>query len=615
MVRENKMDEFSKTYNLSDKQKRQLFSFLKRQKLTGFSSSDSRKQSYKNQYNKDPLTIGDITFKIKDVNLKDRVKVKSGNKMVKPSTTERNKMIDRILVKEIEEALLLGSPKDINYERNPNAPVPQYIASKRKMTKAQRDSAEAQRERDEARERAQRAERQRDNAILRRPDVVKEPINVPGIDNRPPGWAEEDKEGDPDLLNNLDNDVNADMGQLYDKIIQEHETQTRSKSVSEINDDIKTSINDELKSEIKELNDELVSRLGPNYKNAIKYEDQQIEFHPPLGYEFLGPGTKVLSKLKEGVEPRNKLDQIAQIHDIEYVLAGQLPDEKDRAEAVRLADDKFNERVSELLKSDNVSLEEQILGNVAIKLFGIKEAAEDMGLISGDKFLVQPKEMTPEAIQAMRRRLPNWGGGEAMPPDDVDDGSAQASGASEVNRTEIVIPDEPEEKETAQTPVTAPNPPQQRPNRQKRYNSEGIISGDGPKVNNQAPVSAGLSLASIDIEQQGGSVQSHNRMSAEAPEPGLDYFGSDRDKIIRLEFEKYIDSLNEISERIEHPIAQGYGAEDKVVGFENLSIAELAKLNADRNNLDGWASRKRNTEMPSHIEVFSQEWNRAIPGL
>ena len=37
-----------------------------------------------------------------------------------------------------------------------------------------------------------------------------------------------------------------------------------------------------------------------------------------VGYEFLGPGTKLDKKLREGTAPSNKLDLAAQDHDIAY---------------------------------------------------------------------------------------------------------------------------------------------------------------------------------------------------------------------------------------------------------------------------------------------------------
>lgn len=50
------------------------------------------------------------------------------------------------------------------------------------------------------------------------------------------------------------------------------------------------------------------------------------EFHIPGGYAFAGPGTKLNLRLKRGDVPKNRLDQIAKIHDIDYSKAKNLLD-------------------------------------------------------------------------------------------------------------------------------------------------------------------------------------------------------------------------------------------------------------------------------------------------
>ena len=50
------------------------------------------------------------------------------------------------------------------------------------------------------------------------------------------------------------------------------------------------------------------------------------EFHIPGGYAFAGPGNKLNLRLKRGDVPKNRLDQIAKIHDIDYSKAKNLQD-------------------------------------------------------------------------------------------------------------------------------------------------------------------------------------------------------------------------------------------------------------------------------------------------
>lgn len=50
------------------------------------------------------------------------------------------------------------------------------------------------------------------------------------------------------------------------------------------------------------------------------------EFHIPGGYAIAGPGTKLNLRLKSGDVPKNRLDQIAKIHDIDYSKVKNLQD-------------------------------------------------------------------------------------------------------------------------------------------------------------------------------------------------------------------------------------------------------------------------------------------------
>lgn len=54
--------------------------------------------------------------------------------------------------------------------------------------------------------------------------------------------------------------------------------------------------------------------------NNLLRESNSTEFHLP-GYNYLGPGTHVVSNIKQHVMPTTRADAVAMIHDIEYLIA------------------------------------------------------------------------------------------------------------------------------------------------------------------------------------------------------------------------------------------------------------------------------------------------------
>ena len=61
-----------------------------------------------------------------------------------------------------------------------------------------------------------------------------------------------------------------------------------------------------------------------DFQKAI--EKTGIEFHIPT-YSYAGPGTRLPKRLKRGNKPKNRLDLIAQKHDIAYSRAKNMKDE------------------------------------------------------------------------------------------------------------------------------------------------------------------------------------------------------------------------------------------------------------------------------------------------
>ena len=81
------------------------------------------------------------------------------------------------------------------------------------------------------------------------------------------------------------------------------------------------------------LNEELLLQ-------AIKFEEKNKEFHL-TGYNFCGPGTKVVTRLLRGDKPINHLDYLCMIHDIDYMIAAG------DANMIRAADTKLLDSIFE----------------------------------------------------------------------------------------------------------------------------------------------------------------------------------------------------------------------------------------------------------------------------
>lgn len=61
----------------------------------------------------------------------------------------------------------------------------------------------------------------------------------------------------------------------------------------------------------------------------IEIEKQQTEHHIP-GKNYVGPGTKIATRIRKGIKPNGKLDKLAQIHDVDYLDKTMTRDEADK---------------------------------------------------------------------------------------------------------------------------------------------------------------------------------------------------------------------------------------------------------------------------------------------
>jgi hypothetical protein len=118
-------------------------------------------------------------------------------------------------------------------------------------------------------------------------------------------------------------------------------------------------------------------------RNVFKSKMRKNEMHPPMwsksGFKtpsFLGPGTSVVDKLREGLKPINEQDKIARMHDIRYTLSNN-PDD------VRFADDKMIKKLNDSKNKKSTYAINHYIGYLPIKL---KMAAEDLGIIKKGSF-------------------------------------------------------------------------------------------------------------------------------------------------------------------------------------------------------------------------------------
>lgn len=81
------------------------------------------------------------------------------------------------------------------------------------------------------------------------------------------------------------------------------------------------------------------SNLKPGEKHVLMWHEGKLK---PASYS--GPGTDILTRLKEGVKPLNKADKTAQAHDIRYSLANNI-------EGIKEADNKMVNKLKELRKT------------------------------------------------------------------------------------------------------------------------------------------------------------------------------------------------------------------------------------------------------------------------
>lgn len=135
--------------------------------------------------------------------------------------------------------------------------------------------------------------------------------------------------------------------------------------------------------------------LLPNIEvNEMVKNAWKGEFHAPLHAgqaHYMGPGTKVVERIKEGVLPVNKADELALEHDLRYMLAKNI-------EETRYADEVMNDTMSKI----EAPYSDRFIGKMAMSS---KMALENLGLLSPTQFNDFSTKLTAEEETLLRKKL------------------------------------------------------------------------------------------------------------------------------------------------------------------------------------------------------------------
>ncbi len=134
---------------------------------------------------------------------------------------------------------------------------------------------------------------------------------------------------------------------------------------------------------------ERVKRRGKQKEPALfEGENHGVLWVPGRGFEranYMGPGTKVLERLKRGDRGKTAIDEISTLHDIDYTLAsGSSNTEQEQVQMARDADNRMIQSGWNAYKAGKENLFNLVEGAGLIKA---KTLLEDWGLLSKTKFL------------------------------------------------------------------------------------------------------------------------------------------------------------------------------------------------------------------------------------
>ncbi len=108
---------------------------------------------------------------------------------------------------------------------------------------------------------------------------------------------------------------------------------------------------------------------------------------PGSGFEktnYMGPGTNVIARIKRGDKGKTPIDQISQLHDIDYSLAARAKSDKEQETLARQADERMISNGWKSYRQGKENLFNLVEGAGLIKA---KNLLEDWGILNRRKFL------------------------------------------------------------------------------------------------------------------------------------------------------------------------------------------------------------------------------------
>jgi hypothetical protein len=135
---------------------------------------------------------------------------------------------------------------------------------------------------------------------------------------------------------------------------------------------------------------------------------------------YMGPGTRVLERLKRGDPPRTSSDRVAMRHDIDYQLAKGEPNKKKQLDAVRTADKRMINSLKAIQAGRLGERDQNRNIQAGLKLIQAKNLSEDMGLIDKSKFIGDLKKISnADKILLLSERAGLSQAGYGLPGDEL----------------------------------------------------------------------------------------------------------------------------------------------------------------------------------------------------
>lgn len=110
------------------------------------------------------------------------------------------------------------------------------------------------------------------------------------------------------------------------------------------------------------------SKLKPGEKHVLMLKDGKLQ-----AANYCGPGTSILTRVRDDIKASNKVDKVCQAHDIRYSLSNNI-------EGIKEADKKMVDKLDQLQKN-----KEESLFNILPSKYGIK-ANQLLSKILPDKY-------------------------------------------------------------------------------------------------------------------------------------------------------------------------------------------------------------------------------------